>query len=446
MKRLTRIASISLSALLATTTLVACSSGDSGDDSGSVYFLNFKPEQDAAYQEIAKEYTERTGVPVKVVTAASGSYEQTLKAEIGKDEAPTLFQVNGPAGFITWQDYMADMSDTKIAQELTEDVPALQDDEGTTKGVPFAVEGFGIIINQEIFDKYIALPGAKIKSTDEITSFDKLKEVADDMQAKKGELGIEGAFASTSLTPGEDWRWQTHLANAPIWQEFQDDGVEDKTEVEFKYSNEYKNLLDLYLTDSTVEKTLAPAKTVSDSMAEFAQGKAAMVQNGNWAWSQISETKGNVVKEDKIKFLPMYMGLPDEQDFGLNVGTENYLGVNANASEADQQATKDFVDWLFTSDEGKQHVINDLGFIAPFNSYSETDTPNDPLAKQIQESISNKDITTIPWAFQYFPSQQFKDDFGQALSQYASGTMKWEDVVTQFKDDWKAEKEANWTE
>ena len=104
MKRLTRIASISLSALLATTTLVACSSGDSGDDSGSVYFLNFKPEQDAAYQEIAKEYTESTGVPVKVVTAASGSYEQTLKAEIGKDEAPTLFQVNGPAGFITWQD------------------------------------------------------------------------------------------------------------------------------------------------------------------------------------------------------------------------------------------------------------------------------------------------------------------------------------------------------
>ena len=444
MKRLTRIASISLSALLATTTLVACSSGDSGDDSGSVYFLNFKPEQDAAYQEIAKEYTESTGVPVKVVTAASGSYEQTLKAEIGKDEAPTLFQVNGPAGFITWQDYMADMSDTKIAQELTEDVPALQDDEGTTKGVPFAVEGFGIIINQEIFDKYIATSGAKIKSTDEITSYQKLKEVAEDMQAKKDELGIEGAFASTSLTSGEDWRWQTHLANAPIWQEYQDKGVEDTNEIEFSYNKEYKNLFDLYLENSTVEKSLAPSKTVSDSMAEFAQGKAAMVQNGNWAWSQISETSGNVVKEDKIKFLPMYMGLPDEEKHGINVGTENYLGVNSEASEVDQQATKDFVDWMFTSEAGKEHVVKDLGFIAPFESYTAEDTPNDPLSEQVAEAIANKDLTTYPWNFQYFPSQQFKDDFGQDLSQYASGKLKWEDVVKHFKDNWAAEKESNW--
>src|SRR5699024_7228894 len=133
-----------------------------------------------------------------------------------------------------------------------------------------------------IFDKYIATSGAKIKSTDEITSYQKLKEVAEDMQAKKDELGIEGAFASTSLTSGEDWRWQTHLANAPIWQEYQDKGVEDTNEIEFSYNKEYKNLFDLYLENSTVEKSLAPSKTVSDSMAEFAQGKAAMVQNGNW--------------------------------------------------------------------------------------------------------------------------------------------------------------------
>ncbi len=99
MKRLTRIASISMASMLAAASLVACSG--STDEEGDVYFLNFKPEQDAAYQEIAKAYTEETGVMVKVVTAASGSYEQTLKAEIGKDEAPTLFQVNGPAGFIT---------------------------------------------------------------------------------------------------------------------------------------------------------------------------------------------------------------------------------------------------------------------------------------------------------------------------------------------------------
>src|SRR5699024_846675 len=112
----------------------------------------------------------------------------------------------------------------------------LTTEDGEVRGVPFAVEGFGIIYNDEIFDKYIATSGAKIKSTDEITSYQKLKEVAEDMQAKKDELGIEGAFASTSLTSGEDWRWQTHLANAPIWQEYQDKGVEDTNEIEDRKS------------------------------------------------------------------------------------------------------------------------------------------------------------------------------------------------------------------
>ena len=41
---------------------------------GAVYYLNFKPEQDEAWQNLAKAYEEETGVPVTVVTAASGEY------------------------------------------------------------------------------------------------------------------------------------------------------------------------------------------------------------------------------------------------------------------------------------------------------------------------------------------------------------------------------------
>lgn len=45
---------------------------------GSVYYLNFKPEVDEVWQEIAAAYTAETGVEVKVVTAASGTYEEVL--------------------------------------------------------------------------------------------------------------------------------------------------------------------------------------------------------------------------------------------------------------------------------------------------------------------------------------------------------------------------------
>lgn len=442
MNKISRVLATTAVAALTATSLSAC--GDSADDDGaSVYFLNFKPEQDAAYQQIAKDYTEETGVPVKVVTAASGKYEQTLRTEVSKSDAPTLFQMNGPTGFDTWRDYTSDLSDTEVAKQLNDDVTPLTEDDGSVRGVPFAVEGFGILYNEEILDKYFALPGAAVTSIDQVKNFESLKKLAEDMQAKRGELGIDGTFASTSLASGEDWRWQTHLANGPMHYEFEEVGDPNTADVEFKYNEEFKNLFDLYLHNSTVQPSLAPSKAVSDSMAEFALGKAAMVQNGNWAWSQIADVNGNVVKEDKIKFLPMYMGLPDEEKTGINVGTENYFAVNSKASEEDQQASKDFLDWLFTSEKGKQHVIDDLGFIAPFKNYGENDVPADPLAKQVQAAIADDAVSTIPWDFQYFPSQQFKDLFGGNLAQYAAGNMDWADVVKSFQEDWKAEKKTS---
>lgn len=66
-------------------------SGDTKEASGKVYYLNFKPEADEQWQELAETYTEETGVPVTVLTAASGEYEKTLKSEMAKTNAPTLF-------------------------------------------------------------------------------------------------------------------------------------------------------------------------------------------------------------------------------------------------------------------------------------------------------------------------------------------------------------------
>nr|WP_223875271.1 ABC transporter substrate-binding protein [Nanchangia anserum] len=437
---MTRFAAATVVGAFALGGLAACSSGGGDEDkAGSVYILNWKPESEEAFKKITKAYTDETGVKVKLATAASGTYEQTLKSEVAKSEAPTLFQINGPVGLKTWQSYARDLSDTKLAKDLTDPELALKGEDGKTYGLPAAVEGYGIIYNQAIMNKYFALPGAKVKSVDEIHSFATLKEVADDMQAKKSELGIDGVFASTSLASGEDWRWQTHLSNMAIAREFKDEKVTDSKTVKFTYADQFKQIFDLYLTDSTVAKSLTPSKTVSDSMAEFAQGKAAMVQNGNWAWSQIAEVQGNTVKEDDIKFMPIYMGLPDEDKQGIAVGTEAYMAVNAKASEADQKATLDFLDWLFMG-KGKQYVTKDLGFNAPYKSFGPNDVPSDPLAKQVHEAIASKDTSTVSWVFQTYPSQDFKDTFGQALAQYAAGNKPWDEVVKTFVDGWKAGK------
>lgn len=410
-------------------------------EGGKVYYLNFKPEVDEQWQEIAEVYKEETGVELKVVTAASGTYEEVLKSEIAGSDAPTLFQVNGPVGYNNWKDYCLDLSDTELYNALSDKGLAVTGEDGGVYGIPYTVEAYGIIYNDAIMQKYFATEGAKAASVDEINSFDKLKEVVEDMTAKKEELGIDGVFASTSLLPGEDWRWQTHLANIPVYYEYKDNNVSDMAELTFKYSDNFKNIFDLYINNSTVAPGLLGSKAVTDSMAEFALGQCAMVQNGNWAWSQISTVEGNTVKEEDIKFMPIYTGIEGEDAQGLCTGTENFWCINSQASAADQQATIDFVNWMISSETGKDYMVNKLGNAAPFTTFGDDEKPTDPLAKEMYRYMENGK-TSVTWNFTTFPSQAFKDDFGAALLEYCNGNMTWDEVKELVVTRWAEEKAA----
>lgn len=410
-------------------------------EGGKVYYLNFKPEVDDKWQEIAEAYMDETGVEVKVVTAASGTYEEVLKSEIAGQDAPTLFQINGPVGYSNWKDYCLDLTNSELYNALSDKGLAVTGADGGVYGVPYTVESYGIIYNDAIMQAYFATDGAKAASIDEINSFDKLKEVVEDMTAKKDELGIDGVFASTSLLPGEDWRWQTHLANVPVYYEYKDNGVSDMDEIAFTYSDNFKNIFDLYINNSTCAPGLLGSKAVTDSMAEFALGQCAMVQNGNWAWGQISEVEGNTVAEENVKFMPVYTGVAGEENQGLCTGTENFWCVNSQASEADQKATLDFVNWMISSDTGKDYMVNGLGNAAPFTTFGDDEKPTDPLAKEMYNYMESGK-TSVTWNFTTFPSQAFKDDFGAALLEYCNGNMTWDEVKDLVVTRWAEEKSA----
>jgi raffinose/stachyose/melibiose transport system substrate-binding protein len=411
---------------------------------GEVYYLNFKPEVADIYAKIADEYKLETGVTLKVVTAASGTYEQTLKSEIAKSDAPVLFQINGPVGYAAWKDYCADLSNTELYKHLTDKSMAVTDG-GGVYGIPYVVEGYGIIYNNAIMTKYFALAGAKAKSMADINNFATLKAVVEDMTAQKAKLGIKGVFSATSLKPGEDWRWQTHLADVPVFYEFRDNNIDIKNpaatmEIKFQYADNFKNIFDLYLNNSTTSPKLLGSKSVDDSMAEFALGQSAMVQNGNWAWGQISGVAGNTVKPEDVKFLPIYTGMPGEEKQSINVGTENFFAINKQASPEKQKLAENFIYWLYSSPKGKAFVTNDLKFIAPFDTFAENEKPTDPLAKSLLSYTGNTGLYNVNWYFVVFPDQTFKNNFGAALLQYAQGTMKWADVKQLFIDQWKIEK------
>lgn len=462
MKTLKSSASVFLCLVLLVSTVLAftaCSKKNNNKENSTnpasnstnvtVRYLNFKPEVADIYKEIADEYEKETGVKVVVETAANNEYESTLTAKMSTKNAPTLFQINGPKGLANWKDYCADLSDSELYKHLKDKSLAVTSSNGKVYGIPYVVEGYGIIYNKEITDKYFALDNKStdFKSMEDINSFSKLKELAEDMQKNKEALGIDGVFASTSLKSGENWRFQTHLANVPLFYEFTKNKVDltsnNTSKITFEYADNFKNIFDLYLNNSTVDKGKTGTKTVSDSMAEFALEKCAMVQNGNWAWSQISKVSGNKVKEDNIKFLPIYTGIEGEESQGLCIGTENYFAVNSKASKEEQQAAKDFIYWLYSSEQGKKFVSEKLGFISPFDTFDDTEVPSDPLAKEVKNWMDKQSVTTIPWYFTVFPSQTFKDNFGSSLLKYAQGNKTFDEVKADAIADWEKESNAS---
>ena len=390
---------------------------------GQVYYLNFKPEQDEQWQALAKSYTEQTGVPVTVVTAASGTYEETLTAEIAKDEAPTLFQVNGPVGLANWSDYCYDLTGSEILSNLTSDSFALKNGDEVA-GIAYVIESYGIITNVELLEK-------AGYTTDDIKSFEDLKKVAEDITARSSELGFS-AFTSTGMDGSSDWRFKTHLANLPIYFEYQEDGISDTKAIKGTYLDNYKQIFDLYINNSTCSPKELATKTGDDAENEFAEGKAVFFQNGSWEYGNLI---GKGMTDDQLKMIPIYIGVGDEANQGLCTGTENFWCVNNEASEEDIEATLAFINWCVSSDEGTQ-AMADMGFTIPFKNAKEN--PNVFVQQDAAYTAEGK--VPVSWNFTTMPSEEWKNGVGSALTAYAAGTGDWDAVVTAFVDGWASEK------
>ena len=391
---------------------------------GKVYYLNFKPEADAAWQELAKTYTEQTGVEVKVVTAASGTYSETLTAEMDKGaNAPTLFQNGNQAGIETWDGFMVDLANTELAAELTTNDFNLYGANGELYAIGYCYEAFGIITNKALLEK----AGYTVA---DITNFESLKKVAEDIHARKDELGFD-AFSPAGLDGSSSWRFSGHLANMPLYYEFRDDGVTAQpATITGAYLDGFKNIWDLYINNSSVDATQLASSTGDESLAAFGEGKAAFYQNGTWEYANLTGKYG--MNPEDLVMLPIYIGVEGEENAALPCGTENCWAVNSQASEADQKATLDFLKWVVTSEEGTTMMAEQFGPI-PFKAAKASDN--------VFFNDANKYIAegkyVVSWAFNYTPNvDTWRAGVVAALTQYSAGTGSWDDVVTAFVQGW----------
>lgn len=420
--------------------------GSTASGDGRVYLLNFKPETDGAWQDLAKTYTDQTGVEVNVLTAADGQYSTTMQSEMAKDEAPTIFNIGNATAAQTWNDYTLDLSDSALYEHLSDKSLSINYD-GKVAAVANCYECYGIIYNKKILNDYCTMDGAVISSPDEITSFDTLKAVAEDINDRVDEINDEfgyeltGAFASSGLDSGSSWRFSGHLANMPLYYEFKDDGCDligGEATITGKYLDNFKAVWDLYVNTSSADpKTLNSGAL--DARSEFGMEECVFYQQGNWEFSELTnEENGYIVTADDMGMMPIYFGVDDENE-GLCVGTENYWAVNSKASQEDIDATLAFLEWVITSDEGRDAITNQMGLSAPFDTFT-GDYESENVFTQDANALMEAGKTSVAWSFNATPNvDDWRADVVSALTAYTDGSGDWDAVKTAFVDGWASQ-------
>lgn len=396
---------------------------------GSVYYLNFKPEADAAWQALAQKYTELTGVDVKVVTAASGTYNDVLTAEMDKENPPTLFQCGNAGAIKTWGEFCYDLSKTDFYKEMTTDDFNLYGENGELLAAGYCYEAFGIIVNKAL------LKQAGYEITD-IKDFASLKQIADDIHARAEELGFD-AFSAAGLDDSSSWRFSGHLANMPLFYQFRDDNIKSQpATITDAYLDNFKNIWDLYTTDSATTGAALLTSTGDESTAQFGNGQAVFYQNGTWEYSNLISNFN--MKPEDLAMIPIYCGVEGEEKAALCCGTENCWSVNKNAAEEDIEATLEFMKWVVTSEEGTTMMAEQFG-PCPFKKAKE---PENVFFADANKYIANGNYV-VTWAFNYTPSvDNWRAGVVDALSKYVSGTGDWEAVVNAFVNGWATQYQA----
>ncbi|AKV55828.1 Solute-binding protein ABC transporter (MalE family) [Bifidobacterium actinocoloniiforme DSM 22766] len=414
------------------TGLSACGSSSASSDKGHVYYLSAKPEQQDEFKDLAKQFTKDTGIPVDVSVASSGTYEQSLKSELAKSNAPTMFDVDNN-DFQNWGSYYADMSGTQIYKDLKKSEWALKLQDKVV-AVPFVMERYGIIYNKALMKKYFDAKWSTVKSIKEVNNFKALKTVADEIQKHKDDIGVKGAFSSAGFDSSSSKRFGDQLAHIPVYYEYRDQHVTaEPPTLTGKYTDNFKQIFDLYITDATVEPTQLSSATMDDSNNEFASKQSVFLQNGSWGYPQI---KGQEVPDEDIGVLPIYIGVPGEEKQGLTVSFM-YFANNKNASAKDKEATAKFQEYILNNKNGQKIFTDDMGFETPFKSYDKAGFKStNPVQRANDAYAKAGDYDTVIYPL---PSAQWVASLSDAMLEYAQGTGKWSKVQTAFVDGWAKE-------
>lgn len=363
-----------------------------------------------------------------------GDYDGTLMVKMNSSDQPDIVTLGGPQAIKDWEDSLVDLSDEPWVEHAAEGVLDSGMRNGKLYGLPTGVEGYGLVYNKRIFEK----AGIDASKLTDFTSIEEAVKKLDQM-IQAGELAedfpnLEAVFEYPAK---ETWVVGEHSLNPYITAEL-GDAVEtlDVASIEFKFADAYKKILDLQTsyTSSGEDRSKLLAVDYSTQLGSgLAVERVAMIQQGNWISPEVSNVDPELLEDLGMLPLPV---VGAEEDC-ISMGIPFYWCVNKNSDEATQKAAKEFLNWLYQSDEGKELVVNDLMMIPPFTNYEGLEA-KDALSKEVQRYVN--DGKAIAWTLRSWPANWGMGTVGANVQQYLSGTMTWDQVVADSIEKWEQER------
>ncbi|WP_078431419.1 ABC transporter substrate-binding protein [Metabacillus halosaccharovorans] len=401
-------------ALLVGGLLAGCSSGGSGGDAGTVVdVFNIKVETKDQLEAMIEKYeSEHEDVDIRLTTVGGGQdAASALQAKFSSNEDPAIFLLGGLSDVEKYQNYLLDVSEMESAKTAIEGTLQGSTVDGTPYGIPLNIEGFGWMINKEIFESAGVDPAS-------IASYGDFAKAVETIDSKKEELGLEAVFGYSGK---EDWV-TSQFSNHFTAPEFDNDlqVAYKATELTFKYGDRMKEYTDL-LNKYNVQPILS--LDYSTSVEElFTNNKVAIIHQGNWIVPSLDGIDPEFSKE-KLGILPLFVD--SDTDGYISAGPSWFWGINKEHDEKVVEASKDFIDWMYTSDYGKQQIVEEFKYIPAHEGY-EIDSITDPVSKEVYQMLL--DGKSRVWAHNQYPSGFSQTSFFPEYQKYLNGDISWEDL------------------
>lgn len=428
-------AAMALSAVACTKQEESSSSGSSsagGTKQTEVHILQSKSEHLDDLKEAAKTYMgAHPDVKIDIDTVRMGDYSEELVKKLEAGEKIDVFNIEGPRELREWGGILEELTDQPwVANAVEGTLPAVTKND-KVYGLPCAIEGYGLVYNRAIFETAgIATEGLNTFTGIE-AAMKALKEKIDSGALKEKYPALEAVF---ELPAGDKRITGLHTLNLALAAEFAGPSeAYDSATVKLQHESALKALVDLQAAyTSHADKT--ELLNAVDYGAQVAGGisaeRVAMIQQGNWIYREVANIDEETARNLDLLPLPL-KGVTEDS---IPVGVPMYWCVNKQSGVAEKKAAKEFLNWLYQSEEGKRIVVEEMGFIPPFTNYNDLQ-PDDPLGRAVKEYADAG--KTLPWVYAGFPEGWGQEVFGMNLQRYFAGEMKWEELLADAKTKWE---------